>query len=383
MDIPGYRVTEDVVRAGPFAVCRGLRLADGRAVLLKTPARLPPRTVEVEALEREFELLRQISLPGVPAAHDFIKTQEAACLVLEDAGLAPLTGLLGADALDLRVFFRVAHELCALLRDLHDRRITCGSVNPPAILVSAVDDGGPAALQLLDFSLASRWLRDGPAVGQLAWTPSPYISPEQTGRIQRVIDHRTDYYSLGATLYELLTGRAPFESDDPLELIHAHLAKTPAAPATIRPELPGQLSTIQVRTKTCATSTRRVGPRPCPGAFVANRCTAVADVRLLASGEELTGLPMNAQVQQAFAAASGSERVVLSRIGTENSVTLVEQLLPIGRLQSELASQPRDRFDGSSLSASRSAAIESIPSDTCAGRSPPSHSLFVSAPQPL
>src|SRR5262249_41830095 len=81
------------------------------------------------------------------------------------------------------------------------------------------------------------------AAGALA-----YVSPEQTGRMNRAIDHRTDFYSLGATLYELLTGRKPFASTDALELIHAHIAMTPASPDEVVPGLPAPM-VVKLREK--------------------------------------------------------------------------------------------------------------------------------------
>lgn len=74
-----------------------------------------------------------------------------------------------------------------------------------------------------------------------------YISPEQTGRMNRAIDYRTDFYSLGATFYELLTGKLPFESTDILELIHCHIAKQPVAPHKLNAEIPVAVSAIVMK----------------------------------------------------------------------------------------------------------------------------------------
>lgn len=243
MEIPGYRAAEELVRTGPFVVYRARQLADGRMVLVKTPVRADARAAEIDALERELVLLGRLSLPGVPAPVGMVRSETSASLVIEDRGLEPLRKRLESGRLELPWFFRIAIQLCTILEGLHRQRVTCGSVSPEHMLVSP----DASLVQLFDFSLASLWPRDGTAVSRIPGTATPYLSPEQTGRINRTIDHRTDFYSLGATLYELLTGAPPFASDDPLELIHAHIARTPAAPASLAPSIPEQLSRIVMR----------------------------------------------------------------------------------------------------------------------------------------
>jgi predicted ATPase/transcriptional regulator with GAF, ATPase, and Fis domain len=144
----------------------------------------------------------------------------------EDRAPRPLTNV--AKPLDLPVWFAVALRLCAILDDIHRQKAIHGAVAPGSILLHPDGTG----VQLPDTGVA-------PAVA--------YMSPEQTGRINRAVDYRTDLYSLGATFYETLTGLAPFVSDDPLELIHAHIAKTPAGLTQANPAVPEQLSRIVLK----------------------------------------------------------------------------------------------------------------------------------------
>src|SRR6185437_11599812 len=101
----------------------------------------------------------------------------------------------------------------------------------------------------IDFSIASRM----PAEHQDPRHPSvlegtiAYLSPEQTGRMNRDIDYRTDFYSLGVTFYQMLTGRVPFDSDDPLEVIHGHIARMPPSPRELRPAIPVPISDMVMR----------------------------------------------------------------------------------------------------------------------------------------
>jgi predicted ATPase/transcriptional regulator with GAF, ATPase, and Fis domain len=225
VEISGYDVGEQIALHGPYGVYRGRRQSDQRPVLLKAPVRAPVRGADREGLRREFELLSSLSVSGIPRTHDLIRRADATCLVLEDCGLVPLCTQLGEGRLDLPSFFRIATQLCTILGALHRRTIIHGAISPTSILVGA--DSGQ--VQLLNIGLGpglSAEIRARVPDGAAA-----YMSPEQTGRINRAIDYRTDFYSLGATFYEMLTGAPPFSSHDSLELIHAHIAKTPTRPA--------------------------------------------------------------------------------------------------------------------------------------------------------
>ena len=159
-----------------------------------------------------------------------------------DCGFTPLAARLAVGPPGLSWFFRAALQLCSTLAELHRRNIIHGSLNPAFILVSA-DEGG---VQLLDPGPLPTSFGSGRLAHPL-WNAPAYMSPEQTGRINRAVDHRTDFYSLGATLYALLTGSPPFQSSDPLELIHSHIARTPPPPDAVDPEVPEQVSRIVMR----------------------------------------------------------------------------------------------------------------------------------------
>jgi predicted ATPase/transcriptional regulator with GAF, ATPase, and Fis domain len=224
MEIPGFDVVEEIARQGPYAVYRGRRRADQQAVLLKAPVRAPLREADREGLRREFELLSGLSLAGIPRAYDLIRTADTTCLVQEDLGLVPLSTILGAGRLDLPSFFTIASQICTILGALHRRAIIHKAISPANVLVRA--DHRHVQLLYAGVGAGLAAIRERVPDGAAA-----YMSPEQTGRINRAVDYRTDFYSLGATFYEMLTGAPPFSSDDSLELIHAHIAKMPARPA--------------------------------------------------------------------------------------------------------------------------------------------------------
>jgi serine/threonine protein kinase len=130
---------------------------------------------------------------------------------------------------------KIALQLSKTLGELHQQQIIHKDITPANILIN------PAGLvKITDFGIASRLTRETPEItspdrleGTLA-----YMSPEQTGRMNRAVDYRTDFYSLGVTLYEMLTRRLPFQATDPMELVHCHIAIRPQRPDAVRPEIP-------------------------------------------------------------------------------------------------------------------------------------------------
>ncbi|MBI3424545.1 MAG: sigma 54-interacting transcriptional regulator [Acidobacteria bacterium] len=209
--------------------------------LLKTPRAAQPSAADLELLAREFTLLKELDIPGVPRVLDFVRHEQQAWLLLADEGGATLTPATG---LGLQEFFDLALQLTALLAELQRREITHNHLNPRALLRHPVT----GALTLTDFSLAVRGAAERPpqAVrGSLAYLA--YFAPEQTGRMKRAVDYRSDFYALGVVFYELLTGRVPFESDDPLELMHWHIAKPPQPLTELNPNLPAPLNQIVLK----------------------------------------------------------------------------------------------------------------------------------------
>jgi hypothetical protein len=166
-------------------------------------------------------------------------------LFLEDAGPLNLSEWLDRRPAQVATFLELAVQLTSIVMGLHQRRVIHRDLNPANVVVAPES----LRLTLIDFDLATRLpgpapTRDLPEVLQWAL---PYVAPEQTGRMNRPIDHRADLYSLGVTFYELLTGSPPFVSPDPAELVHAHLAKTPGPPAHANRAVPTILSELVLK----------------------------------------------------------------------------------------------------------------------------------------
>ncbi len=243
--LPGFEDLSEILRNPIYVVYRGRRTRGNEPVLVKAPVRRPPHASEMEDLAREYSLLRSLGAPGVVRALELVREESRTHLVLEDRGLTPLSHLLESGRPDVAMALALGIQLCTTLGELHRRDLVHNGVSPQSILV----DAGYASADLFDLGSARRSLADTHAIAAavLSVGGAAYMSPEQTGRLNRSIDHRTDLYSLGATLYELLTGHPPFDAADPLELIHCHIAKTPASPASVVADVPEQVSRLVMR----------------------------------------------------------------------------------------------------------------------------------------
>lgn len=242
-----YRSGETLHEGRHGGLCSGVRRSDGREVVLKAYLHRSPEA-EGEA-EREFAALRKVAGPGVVAALELIREANRTVLVLERVHGPTLKRWVGAKGpLGPAPFLELAIQLASSLSRVQAARLIHGAVHPRNILVE------PETLRacLVDFSVA-RPLGSAANRGELKLEGARigvdlhYFSPEQTGRMDRGVDSRSDLYSLGATLYFALTGQPPFLGDDPLALVHAHLARLPQDPRELRPEIPPALACIVLR----------------------------------------------------------------------------------------------------------------------------------------
>ncbi len=235
---------------------RARREADDLSVVLKVPAASPPTSAQRAQFRREYELTRSLRLPGVIRVHALHEEVGGLALILEDFNAISLEAGGLAGQLPLSLFLRMALELVEILGQLHSWQLLHGHVSPANVLINL----DTHQLKLTDFSLALSWEQTSvnpdseprlpaspgaiPAATALPLDKLAYISPEQTGRMQRGVDYRTDFYSLGITLYRLLSGHLPYQAASPLEWIHRHLAASPLSLEKVRPDVPRMLNEI-------------------------------------------------------------------------------------------------------------------------------------------
>ena len=241
--IPGYSINESLKEDHNWHLIRCVRAEDNLPVLIRATRSQSAERQLVEQLESEFSTLRDISIPGVLKAHDLVVGSESAALILEDPGGTLLNVILASDRLKLADFLRIAIQITSIVSELHRQGIVHAQLRPDVIFLGK----DRQAVWISGFEHAVK-LNGGSRVGHaLADGNLAYIAPEQTGRIDAEIDYRTDLYLLGVMFYEMLTGTPPFETEDPLELIHSHLARIPRNPGEIDSKIPRPLSDILLR----------------------------------------------------------------------------------------------------------------------------------------
>jgi predicted ATPase len=242
--LSGYELGEELAR-GDWHVLHRVRSAQtGETVLCKSPGGHVPGAIASQLLRREFELMRDLSIPGIPPVRELQHLDGSWQLVLDDCGGIPLSFAI-RQAPGMELFLNIGIPLCALLSELHRRDIVLRCLHPGTVLINQ----SSGDVFLADLALASRSSAEPPCILplHLLRTLLPYLSPEQTGRMNRAVDYRADFYSLGIVLYEALTGVLPFHSDDTLELIHAHIARIPPPPLERKPGIPEPASQVVMK----------------------------------------------------------------------------------------------------------------------------------------
>jgi predicted ATPase/serine phosphatase RsbU (regulator of sigma subunit)/tRNA A-37 threonylcarbamoyl transferase component Bud32 len=240
--IAGCEVIAKLHESSRSLVYRGRRSIDQQPVILKTMQAEYPSLEELGRYQLEHDILNHLQLEGVIKSYGLKKHQNGLVLLLEDFGGESLRTLTRQRSLELSEFLEAAIALTDSLGQIHAENVIHKDINPSNIVLNPISK----QIKLVDFDNATVLSRENSTIrspnileGTLA-----YLSPEQTGRMNRALDYRTDFYSLGATFYELLTGLPPFQGTDPMELIHCHLAKQPEPPHQVQPSIPLPLSQL-------------------------------------------------------------------------------------------------------------------------------------------
>lgn len=242
----GYAIDTPPHATGRTGIYRAWRLADGASVVVKLLHADVPAVEELQSYRREYEITRQFQHPAIVRALALEDYGATVMLVYEDFGGEPLTQLLGQKLpLPLPRCVELALKIVDALTVLHRQDVIHKALNPTSIFYNRTT----FELKLTGLGHAIHlplaypaWLHYSVSTGTL-----PYLAPEQTGRINRSIDHRTDFYALGIILFELFTGQLPFQCADPLEWIHSHIAKRPPSPREVIPDFPQPLADILLK----------------------------------------------------------------------------------------------------------------------------------------
>ncbi|MBD2310069.1 AAA family ATPase [Desertifilum sp. FACHB-1129] len=223
-------------------VYRARRDSDRQPAIVKILQRDYPSFSELLQFRNQYALAKNLCLPGVVVPYSLEPYHHTYAIVMEDFGGISLKAYTQTHALALAEVLAIALQLADILHGLYQHRVIHKDIKPANILINP----HTRQVKLIDFSISSLLSKETQEIknpqgleGTLA-----YLAPEQTGRMNRGIDYKSDFYALGVTLFELLTGQLPFQSNDPIELVHCHIAKTPPTVQQLKPQIPAVVSEI-------------------------------------------------------------------------------------------------------------------------------------------
>jgi diguanylate cyclase (GGDEF)-like protein len=247
----GYENIETLYESRDTIVCRAQN-KQGEIRILKTMKDNYPSEEQLAQLEYEYSILNQLEGQGIIHVCELIKHYKGHIIVMENIDGMPLFNIPVFESIrngnkqlstdKLMLILDIFIEMTEVIEKLHDKNLIHKEINPGIFLIKS----DFSQVSILDLGLTKKinnsrrefYNSDGIEV------LLPYISPEQTGRTGRFIDYHTDFYSLGVSMYELIAGRRPFTTNNMLEMIHSHIAKTPIAPHIVNPDIPKPVSAI-------------------------------------------------------------------------------------------------------------------------------------------
>ncbi|AFY83491.1 PAS domain S-box protein [Oscillatoria acuminata] len=245
MELRGYQIGKEIYRNSKRVVYRGIREADGLPVILKTLGTEYPSPMDIAQLHHEYEITQQLKLRGVIEPLSLEISSDLPVLILPDSGGISLRTFLHQHRLGVEEFLKIAIQLAQTLGEIHQHHIIHKDIKPSNIIIQPQN----LEVKLIDFAIASKLSQETAEVVHLNSLEGTlaYMSPEQTGRMNRAIDYRTDFYSLGVTFYEMLTGELPYQAEEAIELVHCHIARMPVPPNELVPTIPVTVSKLVMK----------------------------------------------------------------------------------------------------------------------------------------
>ncbi|AFY38081.1 multi-sensor signal transduction multi-kinase [[Leptolyngbya] sp. PCC 7376] len=240
--LPGYTFVKTIYRGTRTTVYKAVADGTQQPVAIKVLSHEYPSFAELVQFRNQYTITKNLPVAGIVQSLSLEPYGYGYGLVMEDVGSISLSQYAEQQILSLAEILEIAIQLADILHDLHQHRVIHKDIKLANILIHP----DSKQVKLIDFSIASLLPKETQTIqsprsieGTLA-----YLAPEQTGRMNRAIDYRTDFYSLGVSLYQLLTGQLPFASDDPLELIHCHMTQLPKAVDQVRSEIPSMIAAV-------------------------------------------------------------------------------------------------------------------------------------------
>ncbi|EQA36368.1 kinase domain protein [Leptospira inadai serovar Lyme str. 10] len=224
--ISGYEIREEIHKGGNVSVFRGNNTETSDPVIIKIHTNEYPSIQDISKFKREYEIGAGIHSFGVIRYYGIEKYKNSFAIVMEDCGAISLNKII--KDLNLELSLKISIKIVEALGEIHKINVIHKDIKPSNIIVNLQT----GSVKIIDFGIASKLTQENASLQSPEHLEGTlgYMSPEQTGRMNRSIDYRSDFYSLGATFYEMLTGELLFETTNSLELIHYHIAKIPVPP---------------------------------------------------------------------------------------------------------------------------------------------------------
>jgi len=240
--LDGYTFEEKIYENSNSVIYKAISNDRKTPVIIKMPSKEKPTLKDEARFQLQYEVVSDFNYDGIIKMYDLLKVNNIPIIIMEYFKGSSLNKTISKRAVSLEEFLNIAIKITDTIGEIHRKNVIHMDINPGNILWNKEMQ----ALKIIDFSISSRLSHDSQEiiVPKGLEGSVEYISPEQTGRMNRTIDYRTDYYSLGITLYELITRVKPFETDDVLEMIHSHIARVPKSPHEKNPSIPRSISDI-------------------------------------------------------------------------------------------------------------------------------------------
>ena len=237
-----YQIIEKLYESDNSTVYRAILKENNQPIILKILKENYPTPSELARYKQEFDITSSFNSDNIIKVQSLQRYDNSLVMFVEDFGAKSFKKILSEHQLTLEEFLIIAIKIVKGLNDIHAANVIHKDINPSNVVYNQETK----QLKIIDFGISTRLSQETQTFSncqQLEGTLA-YIAPEQTGRMNRGVDYRSDFYSLGATFYELLTGKLPFLTTDPIELVHSHIALTPLSPYELMNAIPLVVSQI-------------------------------------------------------------------------------------------------------------------------------------------
>jgi diguanylate cyclase (GGDEF)-like protein len=242
IDLSGYEICEQLFKSSDTTIFRGKNKSDNTRVIIKVLNNEYPTADRLENFRREYDITKGLTGDKIIKIYGLENFNNSLAMIMEDFGGKSLADLLKINTFTLEETLALAIDIADALMQIHKQNVIHKDINPYNIIWN-IDTN---QLKIIDFGISTDLKVEKNQNLSVLEGTLPYISPEQTGKINRIIDYRSDFYSLGVTFYELFTGQLPFTGDE-LEIAYGHIAKIPKEPKMINSKILPAISDIIMR----------------------------------------------------------------------------------------------------------------------------------------